>query len=134
MKLEGRISILIGREGTRIEIKDEKSAVTFVEVNITPDQLSAALSRQALVECELEVRGLDCIGKKHENKTFSFEIPDSIDLSDRWTNDSVEKELQKYAQSLLSDGWMSDGYFRSQNSFFEKDGKKWARVKIRRWV
>ena len=47
---------------------------------------------------------------------------------------SNQLELQKIAQSHLSDGWIADAYFGSQNSFFKKDGKQYARATIRRWL
>ena len=127
MKLEGKISILINRDETTIEIEDESANVKFVKVKLTPEQLSAVLSRQISIECELEVKGLEKIGKVHENKTFEFEIPETIPTRGN------QLELQKIAQSQLSDGWIADAYFGSQNSFFKKDGKQYARVTIRRW-
>lgn len=127
MKLEGKITILINRDETTIEIKDENANVRFVSVKLTPEQLSAALSRQMCVECELEVKGIENVGKIHENKSFEFEIPESLPTRRN------ELELQKIAQSKLSDGWIADAYFGSQNSFFKKDGKQYARVTIRRW-
>lgn len=129
MKLEGRISILIGRDYTTIEVEDELSGQTFAKVKLTPEQLSAALSRQACVKCELEVNGTDRIGKKHENKSFTFEI----DKDDAGYNHDPKK-LQAIAQSKLDDGWIAESYFGSQNSFFAKDGKQYARCTIRRWV
>lgn len=128
MKLEGRISMLVNREETTIKIKDDKANVTLAVVSLTPEQLSMILSRQVDVECEIEVGNLSKIGKKHENKTFEFEIPSLI------RGRKFDSELQEIAQSQLSDGWVADGYFGSQNSFFTKDGKQYARCTIRRWI
>jgi hypothetical protein len=128
MKLEGRISVLINRDGTTIEVEDENANARFLKITLTPEQLSAALSRQMAVECEIEVKGLEKIGKKHENKRFEFEIPSDL-VSSR-----NENELQKLAQSLLNDGWIAERYFSSQDSFFKKDGVQYARCTIRRWV
>jgi len=128
MKLQGSISILINREYTTIEIEDENANTRFVKVTLTAEQLSAALSRQMSVECELEVKGLNRVGKKHENKAFEFEIPKELRSSDN------KKELNNLAQSQLTDGWIADTYFGSQNSFFTKDDKQYARVIIRRWI
>jgi hypothetical protein len=132
MKLEGKISILINREYTTIEIEDEQANVRFATIKLTPKQLSACLSRQTSVLCELEVRGLDKIGKKHENQKFEFEIPSQVKY-DRY-KDGGTNRLWIYAQSLLKDGWLAENYFGSQDSFFERDGKKMARVTIRRWT
>jgi hypothetical protein len=127
MKLEGRISLLINRDETTIEVEDENANARFLKITLTPEQLSAALSRQCSVECQIEVRGLEKIGKKHENKYFEFEIP--IELA----SSRNENELQNLAQSLLKDGWIAEKYFSSQNSFFKKDGVQYARCTIRRW-
>lgn len=130
MELEGKISILIGRDFTIIEIEDDQANTTFARITLTPEQLSAALSRQACVGCKLEVNGLNKIGKKHENKNFEFEIPKELSTS------SKSKELRIIAQSKLNggNGWIADSYFGSQDSFFIKENKNYARCTIRRWI
>lgn len=128
MKLKGRISVRINREETIIEIEDEKANVTFIKAILTPEQLSAALSRQMSVECEIEVKGLDKVGKTHENKRLEFEIPNDL-ASSRNT-----EQLHSLAQSILTDGWVADKYFGSQDSFFKKGGVQYARCTIRRYI
>jgi len=127
MKLKGKISILINREYTTIEIEDDNANARFLTIKLTPEQLSEALSRTMCVDCEIEVRGLEKVGKTHENKTFEFEIPKELASSRN------SDKLQELSQSLLTDGWISEGYFSSQNSFFMKDDKQMARCTIRRW-
>ena len=122
-----RISILIGQESTTIEIQDGSSYQTFVRVKLTPEQLSAALSRLSMTPCECEVVGIERVGKNHEHQNFEFEMPKS-----EWiTRDKIARET---AERLCPEGWESDGYFGSQGSFFKKDDKNMARVTIRRWV
>lgn len=128
MTIEGKISILISRDSTTIEVRDANASVTFARIKLTPEQLSEALARTMYTDCSIEVHGLDKIGKTHESETFVFEIP-PMPLGTK----RDEKELQALAQSQLSDGWVADFYFGSQNSFFRKDGKDFARVTIRRW-
>lgn len=130
MKIEGNVSILVNREYTTIEVRDDKARITFVRLQLTPEQLSAALSCLSNVECDVEVNKLDLVGKKHENKTLEFEVPENLEIS-YLRNDEY---LEKIAQSHLTDGWIADGYFGSQDSFFTKDGKKYARCTIRRWI
>ena len=128
MKLKDpKISILIGQESTTIEIYDSASSTTFVRVKLTPDQLSSALSRLSHSPCECSVHNLERLGKTHEVTKFEFEIPET----DWKTREKIAKET---AEKLCPEGWKSDGYFSSQDSFFTKDGKKMARVTIRRWV
>lgn len=129
MEIQGKISILINREYTDIEVRDDKANITFAKIRLTQEELSMALSRQMYTPCTIEIRGLDLVGKKHEVSSFEFELPD-------WykRRDSQDVELKKYVDSFLNDGWVSDNYFGSQNSFFEKSGKKMCRTTIRRWV
>ena len=128
MKLHGKISILINREHTTIEIEDENANARFLTIKLTPEQLSEALSRTMCVDCEIEVNGLHKVGKTHENKTFEFEISETM-ASSKFSN-----SLQEIAQSKLTDGWIAESYFGSQNSFYKKDGVQMARCTIRRWL
>jgi len=127
MKLEGKISILVNCEYTSIEIMDSKSHMTFVKVRLTPEQLSSALSRLAYTPCELEVNELERVGKKQEYRTFEFEI----NGKDQTSLEAACNEAM-FQQGLHE--WHSDHYYKSQDTFFDKDGKKYARVTIRRWL
>lgn len=131
-KIEGRITMLVNREYTEITLKDVSSNITFATVTLTPEQTIACLSRQGYVECEIELRGLENVGKTMEHQKFDFEIP--VDLENSKGRTIMDKLLGEYAQSLLSDGWIAERYFNSHDSFFTKDGKKYARCTIRRWV
>ena len=131
MNLEGRITILISKDRTIIEIEDDNASMRFVTVTLSPEQLSACLSRQVCVECKLEVVGLDKVGKKHENSSFVFVIPKELRGSEH------HEKLREIAQDLLDkqgDGWISENYFASQGTFFEKDGLIYAKCTIRRWI
>ena len=129
MKLtDGRIAIMVGKEHTTIEVIDNTSSTTFVKITLTPEQLSSALARIYSTDCQISVFGLDRVGKKMEHKSHEFEIPKDLPYIGR---DEILKEIIK---ETLPEGWVSDNYFNSQNTFFEKDGKKYARETIRRWV
>ena len=133
MNIEGQISILVNREYTTIEVRDRNAITTFCTVKLTPEQLSAALFRQVQVKCDVKVRGIDRLGKKHENKDFIFELPKHLQ-----GYDADRDEIRKLGQFLIDEdkeGWILDGGFRSQNSFF-KDGKDrhMARAIARRWI
>ena len=129
MKINARISLFVNRDGTTLEIEDEGSNTIFFKTNITPEQLSAMLSRQGHVLCEeSEVFNVGKIGKKHECKDFTFEIPEIL------SNSKFSYELKNLANSLLEDGWRADSYFGSQKTFSQKDGKRYATCTIRRYV
>lgn len=129
MKLKGKITFLINRDQSTIQIMDVESGAQFLEIKLTPENLVAILSRQGHIDCDLEVRGLEKLGKKQEISNIEFKIPEGFS-----EYDVDRKKLGEYAQSLLTDGWIAEWYFNSQNSFFTKDGVKFARCTTRRWI
>ena len=130
-EIKAKISLFIDRDETMIQVVDSDSGVTFLEMHLTNEQTCQMLSRLSRVEVEkATVRGLDLIGKKMESSDYEFEIPKSI--YECGNRDS--KELKRIADSNLTDGWSALSYFGGKNSFFEKDGKFYARTTIRRWI
>lgn len=132
MDIEASLTILVSSDVTRIEVRDNNANVCFLRIELTPVQLSQCLSRLANVKCNAEIVGLDKIGTTHENKSFEFEIPETLRSS------SKAKELHEIAVSKLNESgkseWIPDKYFASQDSFFNNDGKTFARCVIRRWI
>lgn len=126
---DARISLLIGSESTTIEFIDNASNTTFAKATLTPEQLSQALSRVSYTPCEIEVRGLERVGKKCEVSQLEFEVPEGFTH-----NSKSYAVLNQRALRVAPPGWTPDNYYGSQNSFFQKDGKKYARCTIRRWV
>ena len=133
MKLEkASITFLVSTERTTIEIKDHKSGQTFLKITLTPEQLSMALSRLSYTPCEAEVYNIDKLGKTLFNESFEFEIPKELRSSSK-AKELSELCLASLAEHGMSD-WTPDIYFSSQNSFFNRDGKEYARAVIRRWL
>ncbi len=133
MKLhDGRITIPVSEHGTTIEIIDSNASTTFCRIKLTPEQFSQALGRLSHTKCEVEVVSLDRVGKMHENQKFTFEIPKELKTS------AKSKDLHELAKKNLSElemtEWTPDEYFSSQDTFYEKDGKYFANVTIRRWT
>jgi len=129
MKIDGDITILVNDNGATIEITDRNANTTFAKAELTAKQWCQALSRLGHTRCKLNVYGLDNVGKKHERKDFEFELPESLQDWDR------DHELvADYAGKHAPKGWKADRYFGSQTSFFDKDGRRWARCSIRRWI
>ena len=129
MKIEGAITFLINRDYSEIEIHDTNANINFCKIRITPEQLSEMLSRQEYVRCEISVAELQKVGKKHENKQYEFEIG-GVKKDDEET--LYLCAVRSLSEDKMSD-WTPDKYFRSQNTFFKKDGKEYARCTIRRW-
>lgn len=135
MKLQGKISILIGQDYTRIELTDSLSSVRFLDIKLTPEQLSSALSRLALTPCEFEARGLDLIGKKMQNENFKVLLPKEFTSRDRSiTPKIIEYCVKKLEEIRPGEGWIWDDTLQSQDSFLYKEDKCYANGVIRRWI
>ena len=129
MNIEGRITILFNEDGMDIELSDVASSIRFADIHLNPKQTCQALSRLGETPCEkMEVYGLDVIGKKQEHKSFEFEVPYE------YTTYSKREEVKRIAKLKCPKGWIPDMYFNSQNSFFKKNNKYYARTVMRRWV
>lgn len=127
MKLKNAaITVIANHDYVRIELHDKTASITFAEVTLTPEQFTKAMSSLAYTPCETNVRGLDLVNKKMEWKNFEFEIPND------WMNE--KKNAERIIKDVCPEGWEPSMYFGSQDSFFKKDGKRFARVTIRRWV
>ena len=128
MKLtNGSITISFDKRETVIKVHDGDANITFACLTLTPEQLAQALSGISFTDCEVEVFDLEKIGTRFENKIFEFEI-----LDNDWQ--TREASALEQVEKVCPEGWESQLYFRSQDSFFERDGKHYAQTSIRRWL
>lgn len=51
----------------RLEVIDESSGVSFLEIRLSPGDMMLALTGRS-IECEMDVRGLNLVGSKSEHK------------------------------------------------------------------
>ena len=127
MKLkEGKITLLFEHENLIIELIDGLSSTHFAKVRLSAKQTMKAFSRLGYCPCEITVRNLDKVGKRMKHKKLEFEIPRDTE--------SREKDAVKLAKAHCPVGWTPDLYFNSQDSFFYKDKKHFAKTTIRRLV
>ena len=124
----GKITILFRQDGLKIEVEDGGSSVRFVDITLTQEQLCRALSREACVPCDITLSGLDKIGKTLQHRKFVFELPPDTNYSNK------KEKAQEQIKLKCPEGWEPDIYFNSQDSFFTKDDKEYARTTIRQWV
>ena len=130
MKLkDGRITMLASKNGMTIELHDNEAAICFAEIKLNPVQLSQALSQLYHTKCKIDLLLSDRIGKKMENKTFEFEIPNDIGCGK-----NRKAVIIQTAKHKCPIGWTPDEEFSSQDSFFSKNGQHYAKTTIRRWV
>lgn len=130
MKINAKIDLFIGRDHTAIRIHDDDAGICFVEVRLSPEQTVEALSRLSHTNClSCDVRGVERLGKRMEHKTIEAVIPDRL-----FRRTEREEFARLAIDKVCPEGWEPDHYYGSQDSFYSKDGKQYARCIIRRWV
>ncbi len=131
MRINAKVTILCGDNGVTIEVQDDDANTNFLKLTLSPEQWCTALGRLAFVSCEeCEVAGLDHVGLVHESKSWTFSLPEDTDAYDK----NRESMARHEADMKCPVGWKPDTCYKSRDSFFQKDGKFWARTRIRRWV
>ena len=123
------ITIRFRNDGMEIELHDRDASITFAEVTLTSKQVIQAFSGLGYTGCRIDLKGLEKVGRKMEHMVLEFLLP-KVEKRHRMS----DEELTCLAEAVLPDGWASDNYFHSQNTFFSRDGKNWARTTMRRWV
>ena len=64
-----------GADWIEVTLEDKSSGIQFAEVHISLEEFSKAITGLGALPCEIEVRGLDLIGKKLETKTCTVTFP-----------------------------------------------------------
>ena len=128
MKIKAKVTVLFSHDGMTIEVDDSDAVITFCKIELNQEQTCQVMSRLGNVECKCEVFGLDKVGKQREREMIEFPIGVVGYGIERKKLAALE------AKKHCPVGWEPDGYFGSQNSFFEKEGVAWARCSIRRWA
>jgi hypothetical protein len=132
MKIEeGKIMILINPESIVIELEDDKARVRIAKIELDAIEFTKALSRRC-ASCKNITVYDNCkkYNKTHQSDIFTFPMPDGCKPGDK------ELKTLAYAEALrlCPDGWEVSDYFGSSDSFFNKDGRLFARAIIRRWT
>lgn len=135
MKLKkGAITFLVNQGRTTIEIHDHESNITFAEIRLTDEQVVQMMSRLSFTDCDISVFGLDKIGKKMESTSFEFELPEGFKRNNGDNDNVLNRVCWDALKKSAFSTWEPQLYFGSQNSFFSKDGKQYARTVVRRWI
>jgi len=127
MKIDAQITILASyNNNVHIIIHDKTSGTAFVELELTNEQfVNATMNRLGNTDVmSAEVQGMDRVGKTHEYKPLEFPIT-------KWRD---ADEARSIVGNYCPEGWIPDMGFNNQATFFEKEGKRYARTTIRRWV
>lgn len=130
MKIEVSIDIRASYDDKiTINIYDKISGTMFFEAVMTNEQfINATMNRLAHTPItSASLNHIERVGKKLELDTFVFEIPRNCD--DEYAKTNVDILVR-----AIPGNWVAEKSFSSQNSFFSKDDKYYARTTIRRWV
>jgi hypothetical protein len=109
-----------------ITVTDNASHIQFLDLEMKLDDFACMMTGLAHVEAIGEARGLENVGKTKESKELIFELP-----NDTY---SAREVAPKTCQNFADPGWTASPYFNSQNSFFKKDDKQFARTHQYRFV
>lgn len=126
-KIKAQITIRASYDDSiNIAVEDKASGIQFLDLTMTREQwINATMNQLGCTEVAVaEVRGLGDVGKTMEMKSFEFEILKPGD----------DKLAMAFVHMHCPEGWVPDMSFSSQDSFFDKEGKHYARITIRRWV
>jgi len=115
--------------GIHIRVKDEEAGIEFLDLEVSLEEFANALTGMGMVPANMEVRGIENVGKRIERMTFTFPLPEYTTYKDR------KRIAAQVAQEVAPEGWTASSYFGSQESFFTgEDGLIHARTSLYRWV
>jgi hypothetical protein len=116
-----------GKNKIKISVRDTEAVINFMDIEIDLDKFTECLTGLSLVDCDMEVRGLENVGKKRESMDIVFELP-----KEKWH--VSKEEAAELAKKATPEGWVCSTYFGSQDSFFKKDDKYYGKTTANRWV
>lgn len=123
----GRPTLGDGKECVRLQIWDNASRQTFVEVELTLDNFARALTGQARIECTFDTRGLAHVGRER------LVMPRTVELEN--TSGMSRKELEAWLlDNCREPGWYVDPYLGSQGSQTYNNGKTQLHYRVFKYV
>lgn len=126
--MKGNIDILYNNGDVLIKVLDGLSSETLFETKIDPETfLQASMGRLSRTKVEYEHGELSRIGKKMVVEKLVFEVPKRAQFRDIG-------EVIELANAACPEGWIHDGTFNSQGSFFHEKGVDYAKTVMRQWV
>ena len=128
INFNGRLSFYINDDGIWLEIRDATSGTLLIEGRVSEENTLKVLSRMGHVEMsEAWAGSFERINKVMLMHELVFPVPGE------GYGDGRKEEAKRIANEICPKGWVPDNNFSSQNSFFFKDGQRFARTTIRKW-
>jgi len=110
----------------RIRIRDEVSGIDFAEVSLTVEAYGYAVAGLSEQPGELEVRGLQWVGKKRITEQRQILCP-----LDTYNRDALEAWLRDNGKE---DGWLVSTYLGSQKSVSRAAGGVLLNYSVTKYV
>lgn len=115
MKMKANVTISRGSdEMVRIRITDEASRVEFAVLSMTVEHYGYAITGLSGQMAELEVRGLEHVGKRRVTEPRRATCP-----LETYNKEELARWLQENCQEQ---GWVISTYLGSQNSIVRRNG------------
>ena len=114
--MKAKVSIIRdSNDKVNITFRDDASGVKFAKVSLTMEAFGLVITGLVEQEGDLEVRGLQWVGKQRITEQRAIECP--LNTYDR-------NELSKWlCDNAQEDGWLLDTYLGSQKSVSRKGDK-----------
>lgn len=109
-----------------IRLRDDASCVNFVEVKMTAEQFAEAVTGLHISDVEMEVRGLENVGKKRVRETRIVVCPHKT-----YSKEPLQTWLINNCQE---EGWTLDLYLGSQSSVKSVDGGTQLKYAVYKYV
>ncbi len=119
----------------QIRLAYARASITFAKATVSLVGFASAITGLGFVLCEIEVRGLDLIGKQREHKTEEIFIPGKS--YDRKARGAIAR---KAIEPFEVDGWRGDDDDANNSHRWVRreppKGKEgqWTMISFERWV
>lgn len=134
----GSVSSSTGDGYVSLSIEDDKSGIEFLSIDIPYETWGRLIAANMSHDVNVEVRGLEQLGKQRETINAVVEIP--TEVFDKITVGGWDERQEKVADYVDANhsipGWINSRYFGSQNSISRdyKSGMTILRFSRTRWV
>lgn len=117
-----------------LELHDRLAGRPLLKITMSAVEWVTAMSRLGYVDCDVELLNIELANKKMEHRQMEFMLSEDTPNYQYGQDSEFYKSVYAQAERSCPEGWVVSAYFQSQDSFFNKDGQRWARGTIRRWV
>lgn len=119
-----------GKDVVNIALYDPNAAVQFIDLEMSLANFAEALLGLGHVDCDVELRGAERVGKIRETRPLEFTFEHDRNSGARDARDKAKDICQQYAD----EGWFAATYFGSKGAVQQSGDTVLARTSQYRWV